>query len=324
MPTGIEWADETWNPVSGCTRVSSGCDNCYAAKMSYRLERMGQAKYAGLTSVNRRCDRHFNGIVRCHEEELLKPLSWKKPRRIFVNSMADSFHRDVPFAFIDRMFAVGAHCPQHQFLFLTKRPERLAEYFAADGVRDRITSAYFDLDPNSGWVATPSMADCGDDGDFELPWPLPNVWLGTSCEDQKTADERIPCLLKCPAVVRFMSCEPLLGPIDLTPFFWGRTSECPECPKDADCPCGWRTVKENGSPHVSWVIIGGESSPNARTMKVEWARGIVGQCRDAGVPVFFKQMGKSPSDFMLPVETRDPKGHDWVGYDDLRVRESPA
>lgn len=128
--TGIQWTEATWNPVVGCTRVSAGCDHCYAVTMTHRLEKMRQQKYAGLTVLNNRDERHFNGTVRCVEEALEVPLKWRKPRRIFVNSMSDLFHRDVPFDFIDKVFAVMALAPQHTFQVLTKRPERMAEYTA--------------------------------------------------------------------------------------------------------------------------------------------------------------------------------------------------
>lgn len=223
MSTGstIEWTEATWNPVVGCTRASAGCDNCYAVTMTHRLEAMGQSKYAGLTVLNNRGDRHFNGVVRTVPEALAIPLKWRKPRRVFVNSMSDLFHRDVPFEFIDKVFAVMALCPQHTFQVLTKRPERMAEYLRPVGDHvcaklerlGKIREAVWNIGFEAG--LSDALMVKAEDFDVDDGWPLPNVWLGTSCEDQARADERIPHLLKCPAAVRFLSCEPLLGPLNI-------------------------------------------------------------------------------------------------------------
>lgn len=214
----IEWTDATWNPVTGCSPVSSGCSNCFAAQLAAtRLKHL--PAYEGLATVNSRGQGVFNGTIKLHEDRLLDPLKWRKPRRIFVNSMSDLFHESVPFEFIDRVFAVMALCPQHTFQILTKRPERMAEYLNRPAMTSLLARAVangpiqfwergshlyhyeFDLTPSGfSW--------CGQ-------WPLPNVWLGTSVENQAAADERIPHLLRCPAAVRFLSCEPLLGEVDL-------------------------------------------------------------------------------------------------------------
>lgn len=221
----IEWTDETWNPTTECTRVSAGCDNCYAVKMTNRLATMAatKEKYGGL--INEGKD-HFNGVVKCHEDELSKPMRWRKPRKIFVNSMSDLFHEGVPFEFVDKVFAVMALCPQHTFQILTKRPERMAEYLSTNvghRIYQNCISTWLD-DGKDGFLgkAWDQVSDLAGvsvkGGHFEImAWnlPLPNVWLGTSVENQKTADERIPHLLRCPAVVRFLSCEPLLGEVDL-------------------------------------------------------------------------------------------------------------
>jgi protein gp37 len=279
--TKIEWADETWNPVTGCSRASAGCDHCYAVHTSWRMERMGQEKYAGLTVLNGKGDRHFNGTVRCHEDVLGRPLTWRKPRRIFVNSMSDLFHADVPDEFIDRVFAVMALCPKHQFLILTKRPERMAAYLTSGrGVDVRaLTTIPLKLIPKNM-----TMGDTHfniENGNWK---PLPNVWVGVSCEDQAAADARIPHLLRTPAAVRFLSCEPLLGPIDL----WG-----PRYPCAPSGECGavssWRTTDR-----IDWVIVGGESGGEARPCDVGWIRGIVDTCKGAGVPCFVKQLGAKP------------------------------
>ena len=340
--SSIEWTDETWNPVVGCTRASRGCDHCYAVTMTHRLEAMGQSRYAGLTVLNNRGERHFNGVVRTVPEALDKPLRWRKPRRVFVNSMADLFHPDVPFEFIDRVFAVMALTPQHTYQVLTKRPERMAEYFSlrewaeviadmralgqqGDAIARRFADAYAMNDlatnGNSQWRTTPRQ---------KMPerWPLLNVWLGTSVEDQAAAEARIPHLLRCPAAVRFLSCEPLLGPVDLVEAFahyrcdggeadaaqFGDRARVADCGFRAmthpDDRRGKRTKTPAGGPGgrcaclragvdyrfggIDWVIAGGESGPDARPCDVAWLRSIVGQCRDAGVPVFVKQLGAHP------------------------------
>ena len=300
--TSIEWSDNVWNPVSGCTRVSAGCDNCYAVTMTKRLEAMGQEKYAGLVNIGKG---HFNGTARCHEDALTIPLKAKKPRRWFVNSMSDLFHREVPFEFIDKVFAVMALTPHHTYQILTKRPERMAEYFAHRYHRWE-DKAWIN---RAHQVADALMAQAGDSKlvhelryGINERWPLANCWLGTSVEDQATADERIPHLLRCPAAVRFLSCEPLLGPVSLCP-------GCPGCPTD----CGWIPCRgfqvepgvmsgcrggadcpqcHGAGTGIHWVIVGGESGPGARPMHPYWARSLRDQCVAASVPFFFKQWGE--------------------------------
>ncbi|MBK8270202.1 MAG: phage Gp37/Gp68 family protein [Planctomycetes bacterium] len=371
MATKIEWTDETWNCITGCTRVSAGCDHCYSARMTYRLEGMGQEKYTGLTVLNPRGERHFNGVVRCHDDALTIPLRWKKPRRIFVNSMSDTFHKDVPFEFIDRMFAVMALCPQHTFQVLTKRPERMAEYL------DEVSKAEdWDRTPSDSpperdigrWMSESysQRRDRGGKPNIYGPfsncindpkkwewcsachnWPLPNVWLGTSVENQQAADERIPHLLRCPAAVRFLSAEPLLGLLS------SLTSQC----ADAVSQLGKKALDG-----IHWVIVGGESGPGSRPCNIEWIRSIIQQCREAGVACFVKQLGAKPvcvkadcqecggngldhPDYIngepcfachgtgtidaeledvLRHRILDPKGGDWDEWpEDLRVREFP-
>ncbi|WP_190824741.1 DUF5131 family protein [Saccharopolyspora pogona] len=186
MSTGIEWTDETWNPVTGCTKVSPGCDNCYALTLAERF---------------RGTPGHYfeNGFdVQLRPDKLIEPLKWRKPRRIFVNSMSDLFHQDVPGSYIAQVWATMAATPQHTYQVLTKRHGRM---------RSLLSNPYFRKDV-MGWLRQ--------DGHPIPAWPLPNVWLGVSVEDQKRADRRIPALLETPAAVRFLSCEPLLGPVDLT------------------------------------------------------------------------------------------------------------
>ena len=306
----IEWTDATWNPVSGCTRVSAGCDHCYAVPMTRRLQGMAKAgpqpgkgrtqQYIGLTVQNRKGDWHFNGKVRCVEEALDIPLRKKTPTVYFVNSMSDLFHKDVPFEFIDKVFAVMALCPQHSFQILTKRPARMAEYLssATDQI-DGFTGAAFRLSRR----ATVAMRLRGLSSSIERldirsaskagshcelhpdGWPLPNVWLGTSCEDQQAADERIPHLLRCPAAVRFLSCEPLLGSIDLLRVdaagFGGPAGHKVDCIRKGYWSGGPLGFVNHSDMHdqfgaLHWVIVGGESGPKARPMRhdpaLDWFR----------------------------------------------------
>lgn len=260
MSTKIEWTDETWNPVTGCSKVSQGCKNCYAMREWPRLAGNPKTAYFG---------REFTD-VRCHPERLDQPLRWSKPRRIFVNSMSDLFHPDVPDDFIDRVFAVMALSPQHTFQVLTKRPERMRAYmnhgegFGRWGFIDgRARQIY--AERNRAPFPTGKV----------LLGPLPNVWLGVSVEDDATACTRIPLLLDTPAAKRWISAEPLLGFIDLEPYIQHRYLD-----------------HVATMPRLDWVVVGGESGPNARPMHPDWARSLRDQCVGAGVPFLFKQWGE--------------------------------
>jgi protein gp37 len=242
----IEWTDKTWNPVTGCTKVSQGCKNCYAERMYERFNGHGSFKN-----------------VTCHQDRLTQPMKWKKPSMIFVNSMSDLFHEDVPFIFIDAVFSVMSDIDHHIYQVLTKRPQRMVEFFK--------------------WKRD----------EFGVPWqPKPNVWLGVSVEDQKAADERIPLLLQVPAAVRFLSCEPLLGPVRLTQIDADAAGHKEYCTinaltgrhTDMARPC-------EDVPSIHWVICGGESGPGARPMNPDWAQSLRDQCASAEVPFFFKQWG---------------------------------
>ena len=233
--TGIEWTDATWNPIRGCSRVSEGCRHCYAERVAARFSGPG-LPYEGL-AVMRDGEPRWTGKTQMIWKHLEDPLRWRRPRRIFVNSMSDLFHEDLAPDWIGRIFAIMAAAPQHTFQILTKRPRRM-----------------------HGFVAGPSS----DPKAANIGWPLPNVWLGVSAENQATADERIPLLLETPAAVRFVSAEPLLGAIDL----------------------------DVHGPELDWLIVGGESGPGARPMQPEWARSLRDQCVDAGVAFFFKQWGE--------------------------------
>lgn len=325
----IEWTDQTWNPVVGCTKVSEGCRNCYAMTMGARLVNMADADLAAGRNPGRKAAyqkvmkraspppgvvnaRDYNRVgvlkalpvwnneVVCVEEALAEPLGWKKPRMVFVNSMGDLFHEEVPFAFIDKVFAVMALCPRHTFQVLTKRPEIAAEYLLWADVcsrempRDRVDAIAAAIDGfESPGFATKGLNVAAIRSCLRLP--LPNVWLGTSCENQAKADERIPHLLRCPAHVRFISAEPLLGELSLAEALGTRQQASgPET-------TGASSLVPGASlPRIDWVIVGGESGAGARACDVGWVRSVVKQCRDAGVPVFVKQLGRwvsGPHDF---------------------------
>lgn len=287
----IEWTDATWNPVLGCSDVSSGCANCYAKNSVWRMSHNPNAKIAaanaGLTERLSNGRIGWTGRVNCIEERLRIPLHWKQPRRIFVNSQSDLFHPEVPFEFVDQVFAIMSVTPQHTYQVLTKRPERMAEYL--QGAKERVIEIGLKID--AGW----------DDnylcwGWRESFWPLKNVWLGTSCEDQKTADERVPHLLACPGAVHFISAEPLLGPVCISdewlPHAFNREPGCSHC-ETCVGRLNWQSVRpENHGPFIRWVIVGGESGIHARPIHPDWARWLRDQCQTSYVPFFFKQWGQ--------------------------------
>lgn len=253
--TGIEWTDATWNPVRGCTRKSPGCVNCYAEVMAARFSQPGMWGHGFATMKGG--DHRWTGKVELIEDMLKVPLGWKKPRRIFVNSTSDLFHEDLPDEAIDRVFAVMAARQHHTYQILTKRTERMQDYMSS-----RAKSIEF-------WEtgARSIGYTLKFDGIGMIQFPLPNVWLGTSIEDQERADERKPLLQKTPAAVRFISAEPLIEETDL-----GDLSG------------------------IHQVIVGGESGPGARPFNVAWARKIVRACRKQGVACFVKQMGSNVRD----------------------------
>lgn len=246
MSSRIEWTEYTWNPVTGCTKVSSGCRNCYAEKMAARLKAMGVARY----------EKGFHPTI--HRDLLEQPLKWRRPRVVFVNSMSDLFHESVPPAFIQRIFEVMSACPQHTFQVLTKRSERLRE-----------------------------LAD-------SLDW-APNIWMGVSVEDERVL-HRIDDLASTAACVKFLSCEPLIGPLP-------------------NLPLG----------HIDWVIVGGESGAGCRPMQKNWVRAIRNQCRAVGTRFFFKQWGgvqKKRTGRVLDGRTWDdmpPLAHELLSTSQLRI-----
>lgn len=277
--SAIEWTDATWNPVLGCSYISQGCKNCYAVRSVNRVAGNNSVNKGGtlddLVAKNSSGRLHWTGSVALLPDRLGQPLHWKQPKRIFVNSMSDLFHEDVPDEFIDQVFAVMASCPQHVFQILTKRIKRALKYFEDLNYRQEMIGIEAELI---------SGLDRYQD-DLTPTWtlPLPSVWLGVSVENQRCADERIPLLLQTPAAVRFLSCEPLLGPIRFrTPDF-----------SDRGDGAGWlHAGNAKGGPSIDWVIAGGESGPKARPMHPDWVRSLRDQCQAAGVPFFFKQWGE--------------------------------
>ena len=275
--TAIEWTDATWNPVRGCTRVSEGCRNCYAEGVAARFSGPGQP-FHGFADRDRAGSK-WTGKVALVPTMLDIPLRWKLPRRIFVNSMSDLFHEHLRDDESDQVFAVMAMAPWHIFQVLTKRPDRMRRYMTDPLMMACVVSAINKL----GGAGRP------------VDLTFRHVWLGTSAEDQPRADERIPHLLATPAAIRFVSLEPLLGPIDLTriiyPKFRQRDENDPFMAYDA--LRGHMIGPDDiGLSKLDWVIAGGESGPGARPMQPDWARGLRDQCVAADVPFFFKQWGE--------------------------------
>lgn len=269
--SSIEWTrgddgspGATWNPVVGCTRVSPGCDHCYAFQL--HDQRHVAWKRGRMPSAAPQYHEPFSR-VQLLPTRLDQPLRWQKPRRIFVNSLSDLFHDAVPDEYIAQVFAVMAAAKQHTFQVLTKRPERMRSLLDSDAFVDRIDTVLGVLSEDRGWCLDEIEA-----------WPLPNVWLGVSAEDQERADERIPLLVQTPAAVRFLSCEPLLGPINLGLI--------------GTVPAAWSKSYSPVSDHLHWVIGGGESGPHARPCHPDWARALRDECTDARVAFFWKQWGE--------------------------------
>lgn len=289
----IEWTDETWNPTRGCSRVSPGCDHCYAIREARRHDHAGGA-YEGLTRLRKKDDElDWSGRVKFVQDVLAKPLRWTKPRLVFVNSMSDLFHEKFTNEQIAAVFGVMAASPTHTFQVLTKRAKRMRQWVRwiendADGAVDGCllhAQDHLGIVRTGGKWAPPGT-----------PWPLPNVWLGVSVEDQARADERIPHLVETPAVVRFVSCEPLLGPVNLTRIVSQRFPTNPPGHVEFDGLRGYvgGPRPEDDTPAVrglQWVIVGGESGPKARPYERAWAGAIIEHCRHAGVACFHKQMG---------------------------------
>jgi protein gp37 len=286
--TQIEWTDKTWNPTTGCDRVSPGCGlplddgtehgDCYALTLAKRLKGMGSAKYQNdgdpVTSGP-------GFLATEHESDLDAPLRWRKPAKVFVNSMSDLFHERISDEFIAKVFAVMASTPRHTYQVLTKRHGRMRSLLSRDEFRVAVKDAHFLMRLSGlikGWPLVINV------------WPLPNVWLGVSVENQKWADIRIPFLRDTPAAVRFLSCEPLLGPLSLR-----RHLVCDMCKVAhvfGSCDRSVRLAKLTAPVRrIDWAIAGGESGPNALPMQADWARLLRDECVETGVAFLFKQWG---------------------------------
>lgn len=374
--TDIEWCDSTWNPIRGCSRVSEGCRHCYAEGMAARFSKPGLA-YEGL-AVMQDSKPHWTGKIEFVEKHLLDPLKWRgvlvpcpecgdartspcypldnghrpgttaRPRRIFVNSMSDLFHENVTDEMRDKIFAVMALCPQHIFRVLTKRPHRMLAYMNSnrDGwtCKQKIAGAVLSISnalaANAGTykarISLDHFKNC-----FPAGWGVfPNVWLGVSVENQAAADERIPLLLQTPAAVRFISAEPLLGPLKIHEYVSLPRRVRSDLPFPPFLAAGPGIVPVVRNPHgavatlvdgqlvglkpeefellptLDWAICGGESGPGARPMHPDWARGLRDQCVAAGVPFFFKQWGE-----YLPAMTDG--GTDRSGAQVLNASDEP-
>lgn len=281
----IQWTQTTWNPVVGCKRVSAGCDHCYA--FALHDKRHVAWKRGTFPTAPAQYHKPFSQ-VQLMPERLDDPLHWRKPRMVFVNSMSDLFHEDVPGSFINDVWMTMRNAKRHTYQILTKRPERLLE-----------------------WTRTKANATGWPIGEI---WPR-NVWLGVSVENQQAADERIPILLEAPAPVRFLSCEPLLGPVSLYPYLTAQPGSL---------GVELRGVGLSGSvyvPGIHWVIVGGESGPHARVMALPWAYMLQQQCDVAGVPLFVKQLGTV---WAKEHHAKDHHGGDMEEWPEhLRVREFP-
>lgn len=301
MTNPIGYCTKTWNPMTGCDPVSEACEHCWAKRMARRFWK----PVAGKPSYP------FEPTF--HPDRLEAPLHWRKPQRVFVCSMSDLFHETFTDRQIDQVFGVMAMAPEHTFLVLTKRPERMATYLAS--LNDH--EAWWDAMYERGWVDLEELYNVAPEGvpcvfPTEPKWPLPNVHLGVTAENQQRADERIPILLDTPAAVRFVSCEPLLSAVDLEAF----TSVYDEYGEPSSPRCN-----PDGSLQLSWAILGGENGPGARRMDPRWATTVFDQCQAAGIPFWWKGPGAT----LAYNDRRGPTGRDWDIWNRMMAtRELPA
>lgn len=285
--TTIEWTERTWNPTTGCDRISPGCEHCYALTLAARLKNMGQPRYQLDGNP------HTSGpgfAVTLHPEALDEPHRWRKPQIVFVNSMSDLFHARVPYEFVERVWSTMAETKRHRYQVLTKRPDRMARFVARLVARFGV---------------------------------LPNVWLGTSIESQAYVG-RARYLLQTPAAIRFLSCEPLLGSIDLAPVLWGTVGNTADYFRNGRLMhggIGGQTISSRPLDAVHWVIAGGESGHGARPCELDWLRSLRDQCQAAGVSFFLKQLG---SVAMAAQGVRGKGGHLDAVLDGRRWLEMPA
>ncbi|HEY5318066.1 MAG TPA: phage Gp37/Gp68 family protein [Solirubrobacteraceae bacterium] len=309
-PTSIEWATSTWNPSTGCAEVSPGCAHCYAKTFAERWRGIPGHPY----------EQGFD--LRLWPERLSLPLRWRKPSVIFVNSMSDLFHEEIPDEFVDRVFAVMAWASWHTFQVLTKRPERMRDYLTDPGVVDRIDRAMC-----AACCSEVAPGACGFPGDdcglFGCEFPLANVWVGVSIENRRFV-HRADLVRQTPAAVRFISAEPLLGPLVDRP-------ACPDCGGTGLLELGacdacegfgrYRTEYDLDLTEIDWLIVGGESGPRSRPMDLEWVDALAGAAREQGTALFVKQLGArwARARHSSSIKGGDPG--DWP--ERLRVREMP-
>lgn len=306
--TSIEWCHrpgtiaKTWNPVQGCQRISEGCRHCYAETIARRFAQSGWSQ--GLINIK---TGKWNGTARMAVHKLAEPLHWKKPCTVFVNSMSDLFYDGFSNEEIAAVFGVMAACPQHTFIVLTKRAARMRDWFkwledhvesdavewagrdCATSVHDARRDCLFEYLDETACAALAGHYDCchlGLTTNGSLQWPLPNVWLGVSVEDQEMADKRIPELLATPAAVRLISAEPLLGALNIRHGLPLTENERHLLTHDA-------SKAYDSRPSLDWVIAGCESGNGSRPCEVDWLRSLRDQCRAAGVPFFLKQAERS-------------------------------
>lgn len=290
--TKIEWTDATWNPITGCEIVSAGCTNCYAMKLAgTRLK--DHPSRSGLTIMSR-SGPVWNGTVRWNEEWINQPLNWKRPRMIFVCAHGDLFYEAVPTEWIDRVFGIMALATDHIFQVLTKRPERMRAYLADPLAQGRIAKAAMDAAPvgrNIGDAALMVVPTSEHPYQFgENRWPLPNVWLGVSAEDQKAAEERIPLLRQTRAAIRWVSYEPALGPIDWNRWVFNREAVI-RYAVNGPAMLNYEQADATIGYPLDWIVAGGESQPGSRPADPEWFRQARDACATAGVAFNFKQWG---------------------------------
>lgn len=324
--TSIEWTNRTWNPTRGCSRMGTECINCYAEGIARRFSGPGKP-YEGLIHSNG----SWNGKIHLATDHLLDPIKWVEGSLIFVDSMSDLFHENVPFEYVAKVFAVMACTTRHTYQVLTKRPDRMLEFLTKwltcdlgeswEEIQEWDRRHEFPFWPEQvqpthvfpDWIR--SRKDRGGYDNCGPLWPLENVWLGVSCGNQEAADERITTLMKCPAARRFLSCEPLLGPINLNAVAIGEPSKVTGLESEGFERIQFQVDALRGSKQldyaaIDWVIAGGESGPHARPVKSDWLLGLRDQCVGAGVPFFFKQWGEwAPPNQIAP--------SDWVSRHDL-------
>lgn len=298
--TGIQWTEDTWNPVAGCSLVSPGCSKCYAMQQAARIVKMNPGSHYEGTVRGVKTKAVWTGKIAVAPDHIFeKPLRKKKPTLYFVNSMSDLFHEGVDDATIDRVFAIMAIRQYHRFQILTKRHERMRAYMTDPDLRHRLAEAVLDVCPVGFNIWHLNLAIGR--GPLDLAaLPLKNVWLGVSVEDQRRAIERIPVLLETPAAVRFLSVEPMLEAVSI-----------------------WAAWPSRDSHKIDWVICGGESGTGARSFNLAWARSLRDQCAAGSIAFFMKQMGSKPVGNSFPF--RHSKGGNMEEWpEDLRVRQMPA